>query len=77
MILIDWEGHLVSDKSLEELHTFAQRKLFLKREWFQDKKRKNYVPHYDVTTEQKRATARDAGAVVVDPQEIVRRAVRQ
>ena len=72
MILIDNKGHVVSDKSLDELHRFANR-IGLKREWFQNKR----IPHYDVTTERMIQNARVAGAYMVTSVEIVRRAIRK
>lgn len=44
MIYFDRFGHLISSKSLEELHVFAQ-KIGLKREWFQNKGK---LSHYDL-----------------------------
>jgi len=43
-------GHLFTDSSLEELHTFAAS-IGLRREWFQGNKA---VPHYDVFSSQDR-----------------------
>jgi hypothetical protein len=71
MILIDNKGHIVSDKSFDELHKFAQR-IGLKREWFQKKR----IPHYDATTESMIQKAKIAGAYLVTSVEIVRRAIR-
>jgi hypothetical protein len=54
MIFMDKQGHLISDHDIEELHAFA-RKIGLKKEWFQDKRNKDfYYPHYDLTTPNKR-----------------------
>jgi Protein of unknown function (DUF4031) len=64
-------GHLVSDKSLEELHAFAER-IGLRREWFQRKS----IPHYDLTGDAYRL-ALEHGAILVSSREIVRRAVRE
>jgi len=72
MILIDNKGHIVSDKSLDELHRFAKR-IGIKREWFQKKR----IPHYDATTEKKIEHALYSGAHMVSSVEIVRRAVRK
>jgi Protein of unknown function (DUF4031) len=63
-------GHLVSDRSLEELHEFA-RELGLRREWFQMKS----IPHYDLTGEIY-DLALKRGAILVSSREIVLRAVR-
>jgi Protein of unknown function (DUF4031) len=63
-------GHLVSDRSLEELHEFASE-LGLRREWFQMKS----IPHYDLTGEVYEL-ALERGAILVSSREIVLRAVR-
>jgi hypothetical protein len=68
MIFMDKIGHLISDHSLQELHLFAN-KIGLKRLWFQDKPGQ---PHYDLTTARAIIRAEAAGAVKVDPREIVR-----
>jgi hypothetical protein len=48
--------HLVAD-TIEELHTFAQCELHLKRSWYQH----TTVPHYDLTaSKRKKAVARGA-----------------
>ena len=77
MILTDKIGHLVSDESLEELHTFARR-LGLRREWFQGEKNGHprRTPHYDLTTARMRLRAVAAGAIVVSSKKLVRRSVR-
>ena len=63
-------SHLVSDNSIEDLHTFAEN-LGLRREWFQ----RRSIPHYDLVGERfELALAR--GAVLVSSRELVRRAVR-
>lgn len=66
MIFLDrfvWKGvtygHLFSDTSLEELHTFAER-IGLRREWFQSNKK---APHYDVIGTKTHSRALAAGAV--------------
>ncbi len=73
MILVDtprwiWRGqvwgHLVSDRSIEELHDFA-RQLGKRRIGFQG-------DHYDLSSEE-HERALDAGAVSVDSRELVRR----
>lgn len=51
--------HMMSDASLEELHSMAE-KLGLKREWFQQKS----APHYDVCL-RLRKTAIALGAIEV------------
>ncbi len=71
MILTDAAGHLVSDTSLEELHSFAQR-IGLRRSWFQD----HAHPHYDMTVQWRRRRATAAGAVLVSSRELVRRMCR-
>lgn len=68
MIFFDNVGHLISDRSLDELHLFAS-KIGLKREWFQDKPGQ---PHYDLTTARMRFKAEMSGAVITDPRTIVR-----
>jgi hypothetical protein len=68
MVFLDKVGHLISDRSLEELHLFANQ-IGLKREWFQDKPGQ---PHYDLTTPRMRLKAEMAGAVITDPRTIVR-----
>lgn len=63
-----WRGrlwaHLVSDESLDELHSFAAD-LGLERRWFQG-------DHYDVPTDARDEAIR-RGAVPVDSRELVRR----
>lgn len=84
MLIYDFIGHLVSTKSAEELHIFAER-LGLKREWYQTPSvSKNtgkvaqmgpeYSAHYDLTTAHMRSKARRMGAVEVDPLSLVKRA---
>ena len=63
-------GHLVSDRSIEELHEFAED-LGLRREWFQEKS----IPHYDLTGKVY-DLALERGATLVSSREIVLRAVR-
>jgi hypothetical protein len=67
MILIDKQGHMVSDKSEQELHEFAKQ-LGLKRAWFQNCGRH---PHYDLTTESIRQRAKLRGANTVTTKELV------
>lgn len=50
-------AHLLAD-TIDELHGFAQNKLYLKREWFQPKS----SPHYDLTAS-KRLLAIKLGAI--------------
>ncbi len=71
MILTDGL-HLVSDTSLEELHSFAQS-IGLKREWYQDHRH----PHYDIMATWRLNRALAAGAVKVQSREIVRRNIRK
>jgi len=71
MILVDKDGHLVSDSNLDELHFFADR-IGLKRHWFQDGK----FPHYDLKGVMlQRALTK--GAVMVTSRDIVRVAIRK
>jgi len=64
--------HLVSDKSLAELHEFA-RVLKLKPEWFQNAADQvHHNPHYDLTTARAKRRALVAGAVLTTPREILR-----
>lgn len=69
-ILLD-SHHLVSDTSLDELHTFA-KSLGMKREWFQNHR----FPHYDVLSPTKRRRAIHLGAQAATSREIVRRSIR-
>ena len=73
MIFTDKVGHLVSDTSLEELHRFAAS-IGLKRYWFQGKQKRH--PHYDLTTNRKRAQAIAAGAILVSSRELLHRMKR-
>ena len=73
MIYTDHMGHLVSDTSLDELHAFANR-LGLRRQWFQGLPEHRH-PHYDLTTPKARSRALNAGAVLVDPRQLLRRMV--
>ena len=70
MILTDGL-HLVSTKSLEELHFFA-RHIGLPLEWFQDHR----IPHYDIYG-RKRQQAFINRAKIVTPRYLVRRAIRK
>lgn len=60
--------HLVSDTSLQELHTFAMEKLHFHMEWFQDKPGR---PHYDLTTYMALGRAMHNGAKLVTPRELL------
>ena len=62
--------HMVSDKSVEELHEFAAR-IGLKRESFQSVSR----PHYDLRPSTRRLAV-SMGAEEVGVRELVRRAGR-
>lgn len=72
MILVDglanhggrWWCHMVSDTSMDELHTFAAR-LGIKRAWFDG-------DHYDLRAN-KRALAAYLGAVEVNSRELLKR----
>jgi hypothetical protein len=78
MILVDetrhhhsgWWCHMVSDRSVEELHAFAFE-IGLRRRWFQDGPR----PHYDLRPS-KRRLAVAKGAKEVNTRVIVRRMAR-
>lgn len=70
MVLTDGV-HLVSDKSLDELHAFASL-IGLKRRWFQSRR----LPHYDVTAKWRQEWAIGLGAHCVPSRELVRRMVR-
>ncbi len=69
MLYYDQIGHLISDTSLEELHSFA-RMVGLKRVWFQ--KEGTRQAHYDLTTERMKKKARALGAVRISPKELVK-----
>ena len=60
--------HLISDTSLEELHTFAIGKLGFKPHWFQDHP---IHPHYDLTTTRAKDKAIRMGAILVSPAKLV------
>jgi hypothetical protein len=78
MILVDetrrhrsgWWCHMVSDRSVEELHAFALE-IGLRRRWFQDGPR----PHYDLRPS-KRRLALAKGAKEVNTRLLVRRMAR-
>lgn len=61
--------HLISDKSVDELHAFAQR-IGLKRCWYQGMRKRH--PHYDLTTENKLQQAIQAGARQVKSSDVVK-----
>lgn len=76
MIFVDSMGHLITDRDIEELHTFA-KKIGLKREWFQEDSGKHNhdvrFPHYDLTTQNKFRQAIRMGAnYLADPRDTVR-----
>jgi hypothetical protein len=60
--------HMATDGDLEELHVFAER-IGLQRAWFQEHR---LVDHYDLT-EERRATAVQAGAIETSSRELVER----
>jgi hypothetical protein len=62
--------HMVSDRSVEELHAFASE-IGLRRRWFQDGPR----PHYDLRPS-KRRLAVAKGAKEVNTRVLVRRMAR-
>lgn len=66
--------YLVSDKSLEELHEFAQG-MGLKRHWFQGGKRTH--PHYDLTTQKKVDQAIKMGAKKITIKELIAASYRR
>ncbi len=78
MILVDeirryrsgWWCHMVSDRSVEELHAFAFE-IGLRRVWFQGGPR----PHYDLRPT-KRRLAVSRGAEEVDVRTLVKRMAR-
>lgn len=59
--------HLVTDGPEHVLHKFAAG-IGLKRRWHQDK---GAYPHYDLTSENKRAMAIERGAVRVSSRELI------
>ena len=65
-----WWCHMVSDRSVEELHAFASE-IGLGRRWFQDGPR----PHYDLRPSRRRAAV-SGGAEEVGARELVRRMAR-
>lgn len=74
MILVDYIGHIVSDKDEEELHKFALEKLSMKKSWFQASGALLKHPHYDLTSTRMRDKATEEGAELVTPQDLLRRA---
>lgn len=71
MILTDGV-HLISNYSIEELHSFAED-MGLKREWFQEKR----ILHYDLTTTRAKNRAIEMGAILVSSREIVSEGIRR
>jgi hypothetical protein len=68
MTMIYTDGtHLVSDRSLDELHLFA-RLIGLKKEWFQFHPKHS---HYDIISQHKKALAFERGAIFVSSRKIV------
>ena len=72
-ILIDLAGHMISTKSEEELHYFAEM-IGLKREWFQAPRRAFKNAHYDLTAQTKAAMAISSGARLVATRNLIKRA---
>lgn len=68
MILTDGV-HLISDRSLGELHAFA-RGIGLSRSWFQGGQRRH--PHYDLTSKLKVGVALSWGAKRVTSRELIK-----
>lgn len=60
--------HMISDKSISELHEFAAR-LGLNKCWFENRRNKGH-PHYDLKPAQAEAAVA-AGAVKVSSRDIV------
>lgn len=84
MILFDPNGHLISTVSAAELHRFALS-IGLQPDWYQtpgisiesgwvSRKGPEWAAHYDLTTPRMMLRAARAGAVMVRPREIVKRA---
>ncbi len=79
MILVDdirryrsgWWCHMVSDRSVEELHAFASE-IGLRREWFQGGSRR---PHYDLRPSRRRVAV-SRGAEEVNVRDLVKRMAR-
>jgi len=69
-IFTDSLGHLITDGDVEELHRFAVEGLGLKRKWFQNKPG---YPHYDLTTENAKRRAIEAGAILISPKKLVKK----
>lgn len=61
--------HLISDQSLDELHTFADS-MGLRRCWFQGGKRRH--PHYDLTSKPKLEMAIVYGARLVKTKNLIK-----
>lgn len=61
--------HMISDQSIDELHTFA-RSLLINPCWFENKrKKKGTEPHYDLLT-WRRDLAVKAGATEISKREL-------
>ena len=71
MILMDTVGHVVSTKSADELHLFAQR-LGLLRRWYQTPHEDEWHAHYDLTTLSMKERADDMGAKLVSSESLIR-----
>jgi hypothetical protein len=65
-----WWCHMVSDRSVEELHAFASE-MGLRRGWFQSGR----LPHYDLRPSVRRLAV-SRGAEEVGARELVRRMAR-
>lgn len=68
MILTDGV-HLISDKSIDELHTFAQG-MGLKRHWFHNRRGRKR-PHYDLRKDVERDVAVKLGAIPISPTDLM------
>ncbi len=75
MILVDYLGHLVSTKSEEELHKFAQEKMGIKPAWYQNKGYAGFKhPHYDLVGQRLLKRAIRLGVKQVTVKELIERA---
>lgn len=70
MIFVDGKGHMISDLSEDELHSFA-KKIGLLRDWFQSPPQVKY-PHYDLTTQRKINYALRMGAYLANTREMIK-----
>lgn len=75
MILVDWQGRMVSDQNPRELHEFAG-KLGLTALDYSDKALvgEQWRYHYKLNTKKIKAKAFELGAEMVSPKELCERA---